>query len=283
MDKEIVNNENKKEDQLEEPNTKGLERWIVFCIILAVIFVIAGFFSVYLFKYNSGEWAPLSEFGDYTGGSVSSLWSLAGLLIIFVAFLGQRKEIRLQQHEIKQSNLLFSAQEKQMKLQSETMKMQQFENGYFNLLNMFFEHSKHDKRQKIKNLEDQFANTSLPESAIQHLISSFKSCPQINDYDYIHHFFLNFFSLLDHIDASKIKSKIKKRYIVLSLSKLFKHELYLLAFYYFAYSDDSKYLYESSKFKKIAEKYQLLKQLETEYYKSVLDKTGFYQQKAYSK
>lgn len=30
-----------------------------------------------------------SELGDFLGGTVGSLWSLAGLIFVYVAFLGQ--------------------------------------------------------------------------------------------------------------------------------------------------------------------------------------------------
>ena len=69
-----------------------------------------GFFNLILFLYTGPQ--ELHVFGDYSGGIVASFWSLAGLFIIYVAFLGQKKEIIYQQHEIRQSNLLFKAQEK---------------------------------------------------------------------------------------------------------------------------------------------------------------------------
>ena len=42
----------------------------------------------------------LSALGSYLQGSVSSVWALAGLLFIYVAFLGQKQQLLLQQEEI---------------------------------------------------------------------------------------------------------------------------------------------------------------------------------------
>src|SRR3990170_3845288 len=57
----------------------------------------------------------LNEIGDYTGGVVASTWSLAGLFIIYVAFLGQKQ---------------------QMIQQNFTMKQQRFENTFFQMVNL---------------------------------------------------------------------------------------------------------------------------------------------------
>lgn len=53
--------------------------------------------------------------GSYLQGSVSALWSLAGLLFIYAAFLGQREQLRQQEKELED-------QKKQFELQQESTK-----------------------------------------------------------------------------------------------------------------------------------------------------------------
>lgn len=61
-------------------------------------FVVLGFLILFL-----GIWAYIGKYkeldfgldliGDFTAGTVSSVWSLAGLLFIYIAFLGQKQQL----------------------------------------------------------------------------------------------------------------------------------------------------------------------------------------------
>lgn len=84
---------------------------------------------------------PLNEYGDFIGGVVSSIWSLAGLIFIYVAFLGQRQQLIIQQFELKYTQfetkatrLEIQGQREQMRIQNETLSLQRFENTFFQLL-----------------------------------------------------------------------------------------------------------------------------------------------------
>lgn len=62
----------------------------------------------------------LSAVGSYFQGAVGSLWALAGLMFIYVAFLGQKQQLLLQRQEMKE-------QEGQFRLQQKSIRKQNFE------------------------------------------------------------------------------------------------------------------------------------------------------------
>jgi hypothetical protein len=111
--------------------------WIA--IILGVILGIVG--VIYLLNKQGLDDLKLNELGDFLGGTVASMWSLAGLFFIYVAFLGQQKQMLLQNLEIKISRLELKAtraelegQKEQMIIQNQTSIQQAFENTFFSLL-----------------------------------------------------------------------------------------------------------------------------------------------------
>ncbi len=77
-----------------------------------------------------------NEVGDYIGGVTGSLWALAGVLLIYVAFLAQRKQILLQQVELSATRLEVHGQRMEMKRQNAHLKRQRFENTFFQLLQL---------------------------------------------------------------------------------------------------------------------------------------------------
>jgi len=70
----------------------------------------------------------LSAYGSFLQGAVGSLWSLAGLMLIYVAFLGQKLQLLHQNAELED-------QQNQFQLQQESLKRQNFEAYFFQLLN----------------------------------------------------------------------------------------------------------------------------------------------------
>lgn len=83
----------------------------------------------------------LTALGSFAGGIVSSLFSLAGLFYIYVAFLGQQQQILYQRIDLEYNKEELSLtrneiknQSKEMKLQNETLMLQNFENTFFQLL-----------------------------------------------------------------------------------------------------------------------------------------------------
>lgn len=97
---------------------------------------------IFYFKNNEGGFG-LNLLGDFMSGTVASIWSLAGLFFIYVAFLGQKQqllnqqlEIMFSQLEVKYTRLELAGQKLEMKEQNKTLKLQKFENTFFNLLTL---------------------------------------------------------------------------------------------------------------------------------------------------
>jgi hypothetical protein len=95
----------------------------------------------------------IGQFGDFVGGLVGSIWALAGVVLFYVALTEQRtdfgtnrKVLEAQTEALKQQIKEFelqreelSATRKVFNIQSKTLKKQQFESTFFNLLNLHHE------------------------------------------------------------------------------------------------------------------------------------------------
>lgn len=108
------------------------------CIWLGVFITIFA-----LFYFSIKIETPLNEMGDFMSGTVASIWSLAGLFFIYVAFIGQKVQILHQQMEIMHSQLELKytrfeleGQKKEMIEQNNTLKIQRFENTFFSMLSL---------------------------------------------------------------------------------------------------------------------------------------------------
>lgn len=87
-----------------------------------------------------------SEFGDFFGGVVGAIWSLAGVILFYIALQEQRKDIKINQEALIKQIEEFELQRVELgetravfKDQSETLKIQRFENTFFQLMNLYNE------------------------------------------------------------------------------------------------------------------------------------------------
>ncbi|MFN1217655.1 putative phage abortive infection protein [Chryseobacterium kwangjuense] len=131
-----------------ESELENLSKKIIKFTSWAWIFVWIGFavgiVSIIIFyNKNTENGFGLNLLGDFLSGTVASIWSLAGLFFIYVAFLGQKQqllnqqlEIMYSQLEVKYTRLELAGQKLEMKEQNETLKLQKFENTFFNLLSL---------------------------------------------------------------------------------------------------------------------------------------------------
>ncbi len=85
----------------------------------------------------------LNELGDYWAGSVMSLWTLAGMFFIYVAFLGQKQQLYYQQLEIiynreemKAAREELDEQHQEISRQNQILSFQRFENTFFQMFGM---------------------------------------------------------------------------------------------------------------------------------------------------
>lgn len=145
LEEEIEENKKRIENKASdcEIQISKLERKIKTYTNWAWSFVVIGFavgllgLWIYCFEENY----KLNLLGDFYGGSVASFWSLAGLFFIYVAFLGQKQqllnqqmEIMYSQLEVKYTQLQLKGQKLEMIKQNKTLRLQKFENTFFQLL-----------------------------------------------------------------------------------------------------------------------------------------------------
>lgn len=90
-----------------------------------------------------------NELGDFIGGTSGTFASFAGLAFVYVAFLGQRLQILMQQEELElnrkelqETREEIKGQRKQLVLQNKQFQIQSFETVFFSLLNLFEKQSK---------------------------------------------------------------------------------------------------------------------------------------------
>ena len=81
--------------------------WAFVCLGALVII-----FSIFFYVCRNTEGGfGLNLLGDFMAGTVASIWSLAGLFFIYVAFLGQKQQLLNQQLEIMYSQLEVNIQD----------------------------------------------------------------------------------------------------------------------------------------------------------------------------
>ena len=111
--------------------------WIAGAVIFIIVlftWIITPRIIAYLIssKYN---WEQYSQFGD-AFGVANALFSGITIALLVVGVLLQRHEIKLQRDELRDTREVMEKQEKQFEIQSETLKLQQFENTFFNMLKL---------------------------------------------------------------------------------------------------------------------------------------------------
>jgi hypothetical protein len=125
-----------------ETNIKSYSNWAWGFVWAGIVISILS--VLYFICANTDKGFALNLLGDFLGGSVASLWALAGLFFIYVAFLGQKQqllnqqlELMYSQLEVKYTRLELAGQKQEMKEQNLTLRQQKFENTFFQLINLF--------------------------------------------------------------------------------------------------------------------------------------------------
>ncbi|MFC4163389.1 putative phage abortive infection protein [Epilithonimonas zeae] len=220
----------------------------------ALISIVA---TIYFFiVVDNSQNFQLNLLGDFLAGSVASVWSLAGLFFIYVAFLGQKQqllnqqlEIMYSQLEVKNTRLELAGQKEEMRIQNETLRQQKFENTFFNLLNLLSSvvnsiDIRNIRTQNVmssgrdcfkifygdfvaiinkdheKDREFEITKISIPET-----IKSYDKYFHENQSD-LSHYFRSVYHILKFIDSSDIEDK--KRYVGLVRAQISSYEQILI-------------------------------------------------------
>lgn len=234
-----------------------------------------------IFLCSDSKNYSLNLLGDFYGGTVASLWSLAGLFFIYVAFLGQKQqllnqqlEIMYSQLEVKYTRLELEGQKKEMIEQNRTLRQQRFENTFFQLLR---------NHQEIVNSIDirRFYNNTWTiasqgrdcfKTFYERFKEKIKRTHNSNQIDVtikcymefynehqsdLGHYFRHLYHILKFVNnATEIQEEDKFKYSSLTRALLSSYELTLL--FYNGLGE-----YGENYFKPLIEKFSFLKNLDT--------------------
>lgn len=203
-----------------------------------------------------------SSAGDFMGGVVGPILSLASILLFYETLKVQKNELKLQRDELEKSREV-------AKEQAQTLNQQRFENTFFGLLvqynsivNNMDERESNFKtnviakgRDCFKMYYDEFkrrvSQSTLP---INQVLSMYEETFKKRQTD-IGHYYRNLYHLVKYIATSDLDDDKKKQYMSIVRAQLSTFELTLLF-----YNCLSRY--GRQKFKPYVEHYHLLKNLD---------------------
>lgn len=112
-----------------------VERIIRVVRFLALGLVVTGLVIAILFVSRfSMRPDDLDRLGSFLAGTTGVLWALAGLTLVYVAFLGQQLQILHQKEDLRLTREAFKQQQLEMQLQTVEFENQRFDNTFFALL-----------------------------------------------------------------------------------------------------------------------------------------------------
>lgn len=227
----------------------------------------------------------LNLLGDFLAGSVASVWSLAGLFFIYVAFLGQKQqllnqqlEIMYSQLEVKYTRLELEGQKQEMIEQNSTLRQQRFENTFFQLLRNHQDIVNGiDIRRRLPNtgewsvsqqgrdcfkvFYDRFTNNINKEMSADETNKAYMKFYHEHQSD-LGHYFRNLYHILKFINgANEVQKDDKFKYTSLLRALLSSYELALL--FHNCIGD-----YGKEFFKPLVERYSFLKNLDDDLIKN---------------
>jgi len=251
----------------EEKITK-MENTISWYKTVAILLIIVGFLLVYFFydilvNATTTEKDLLDKLGSISGGIVSSTFSLAGLILVYVAFLGQKQQLLYQQIELihnkielKLTRKEMTNQHLEMKKQNETLEIQKFENLFFQLLKNHNDVKKANYYIMDYNMFRGFVlsfENKLPLNAGEVLVQDLiKFCgTQLEgnlQFDFVFlHQINSLLSLVNSADDTLINKELYIKFINDSLSVWEKKCIFLICWYDTTiFEDDKKYILESN-------------------------------------
>lgn len=235
----------------------ALSRWQIVSIILTVVFVIGLWFLNYytlndqLGKENIND---RGTFGDMFG-AVNALFSGLAFAGIIWTILLQRNELRLQREDSKLSR-------EEAIDQNYTLKLQRFENTFFNMLNLQNEivknlklgaaesrqvieeaqndlfcflsvenFAKHHRQTHIQPQPNSLTITPQSPSNAQSLLNKFYHEKFYNKYaSSFNHYFRHLYHIFKFIYFSELDRAQKNFYATITRAQLSQGELYLIAF-----------------------------------------------------
>jgi hypothetical protein len=228
------------------------------------LFKLAIYITIIVFFINSffNDFDKMGEWGDFFGGVLNPL-------LTFLTFMGLLITIMLQQKELQQSR-------KEFKGQKESLENQEFDNKFFQMLNLFNniistlkykenylvyfgskENKTYEKREALKEIKTKLVSQVEKEELI-----TLKDFQQLfddinNKFDTTFKFyFINLYQILKYIDKNSTDENSLKEYSNIVRAQLSKDELVLLFYNAMGVRE-----YSGDNYKKLIEKYALFEHL----------------------
>lgn len=115
------------------------EKIAFFFIWVGIILVIGHLFLFYyddilLSSASNETLQTLGQFGEYYGGMIGAMWSLASVILFYEALKFQRNELTLQRHELELNRQELLEQTEQYRDQNRLLRIQNLENTFFQLM-----------------------------------------------------------------------------------------------------------------------------------------------------
>jgi hypothetical protein len=236
---------------IDDKTSKNLLRLFKLAIYITIIVF---FVNIFFNDFNKmGEW------GDFFGGVLNPL-------LTFLTFMGLLITIILQQKELQQSR-------KEFKGQKESLENQEFDNKFFQMLNLFNNIISTLKAEAFDPFQRniityqqrealQYIKTSLVSEVEEQKLITLKDFQQLfdrinNKYDTTYKFyFINLYQILKYIDKNSTEKKSLKEYSNIVRAQLSKDELVLLF-----YNAMGIRKYSQDNYKKLIEQYALFEHL----------------------
>ncbi len=241
--------------------------FIIFLGFATFVSILVGFAIIYfVFTQIKGlettdalDLNKLSLIGEFFGGAVGPIWSLAGVILFYLALIYQRRELELQREELVETRFIMDSQ-------SKTIEIQQFENTFFQLLEFHLEAAKRienhatgngfdkmyadfqkavsaTKRKRKKDGSSSVLDEEAFETSFRQVYDSYRNS--------LSHYMESYKSLLFFVNN---KSKDPNFYINIIKPHLTEQEVLIQFYYLIIYDRDPRFL-------KIVEKFTLFERL----------------------
>jgi uncharacterized membrane protein len=222
----------------------------VLAILFPIIILLATGWDI---SYD--QFHKLGVVGDFFGGTTVGLLSLASILFVTAAIVMQKEELKLQRYELKMQIEELERTRLEHKLSNQTLIKQQFDNTFFNMIQMY--------NNILKNISFVNSDTKyVGQEAFVFLNLLLRDKYLISDDEYdefhyiglfleefnyvINHYLKFIISLLELIHSnSNLTNEDKNEYIMLFFSSLSESEIYIIckcskSFTYSSFSDYAK-------------------------------------------
>lgn len=268
-----------------------------------VILLFVGNFSIMFTGISDTE---RGTFGDQFG-AVNALFSGLAFAGLIYTIILQRKDLKLQRRDLRQQRTEMKAQTAQFEKENETLRIQRFENTFFNMLSQFQEivnnisYSYHDYTTKntvtIKGREAFYVSfetaphtpsitswnpeyENRPYQGMSEVIGVLGKEGYMDAFtpSYFDHYFRMLYRILKFVKTSPLVTEFDDEYEYTAILRAMLSRYELVWIYYNGLSE-----YGEEKLKPLLERYAMLKNLRDELLSTKNDGFGTYKQSAYEK